>query len=87
MYEPIKVGEKVRTGVYVCGECKPMWLGMVTGLSSDGAVASVDIGSMHGCAPNMRLEQTGHLRREPEECTCVAKDMPFGNCCKLTPNT
>lgn len=66
VYEHIKVGDKVRTGVYVCGEWKPMWLGTVTGMSNDGTTASVDIGSMHGCAPNMRFEQTAHLRREPE---------------------
>ena len=66
MYEPIKIGDKVRTGVYVCGVFKPMWLGTVTEMSHDGTTASVDIGSMHGCAPNIRLEQTSHLRREPE---------------------
>ena len=62
----IEVGDKVRTGVYLCGEWKPMWLGTVTGMSSDGTTASVDIGSMHGCAPNLRFEQISHLRREPE---------------------
>jgi hypothetical protein len=86
MDEAIKVGDKVRTGVYVCGEFRAMWPGIVTGVSSDGTLASVDIGSMHGCAPNVRTEQISHLRKEPCECTCAAKDMPFGRCCKATPN-
>lgn len=60
----IKIGDKVRTGVYVCNEFRPMWLGHVVGISSDGTLASVDIGSMHGCAPNIRLEQISHLRLE-----------------------
>lgn len=66
MYEPIKVGDKVRTGVYVCGEWKPMWLGMVTGMSHDGTLASVDVGTMHGCAPRVHTEQVSHLRHESD---------------------
>jgi len=66
MHEPIKAGDKVRTGVYVCGEWKPMWLGVVTCVSNDGTLATVDIGTMHGCAPNVRTEQVSHLRRESD---------------------
>ena len=62
----IKVGDTVRTGVYVCGEWRPMWLGKVGGISNDGTLASVDIGTMHGCAPNVHTEQISHLRREPD---------------------
>ena len=78
----IKVGDTVRTGVYVCGEFRPMWVGKVIGISIDGSVASVDIGSMHGCRPIIRTEATCDLRHEPEECDCKAEDMPFGRCCK-----
>ena len=60
----IKIGDKVRTGVYVCNEWKPMWLGIVVGISNDGTLASVDTGSMHGCAPIVRTEQISHLRKE-----------------------
>lgn len=62
----IKVGSTVRTGVYVCGEWRGMWLGKVEGVSSDGMVATVDIGSMHGCAKNIVFEQVSHLRLESE---------------------
>ena len=65
MSNEIKVGSVVRTGVYVIGEWRPMWLGTVTGISNDGTLATVDVGSMHGCAPNVHLEQISHLRLEP----------------------
>lgn len=84
MEDRIKVGDRVTTGVYVCGEFRPVWLGKVVGISNDRTLALVDIGSMHGCAKNIRTEQISHLRKEPLECTCTAKDMPFGRCCKTT---
>lgn len=62
--EEIKVGDRVRTGVYVCGEWKPMSVGIVTGISNDGTLASVDVMSLHGGRPWVRTEQVGHLRKE-----------------------
>jgi hypothetical protein len=82
MSDKIRVGDTVRTGVYVCGEFRPMWLGKVTGISADETLATVDIGTMHGCRANQRTEQISHLRLEEPECTCAAADMPFGRCCK-----
>lgn len=83
----MKVGDVVRTGVYVCGEFRPMWLGTVVDISNDEALALVDTGTMHGCARRAHWEQISHLRKEyPNECTCSAKDMPFGQCCKATAN-
>ena len=61
----IKIGDKVRTGVYVIGEWKPMWLGEIVDQSSDGSSSKVDIGTIHGCAPRTQWEQTSHLRAEP----------------------
>lgn len=61
----IKIGDRVRTGVYVIGEWKPMWLGMVIDQSDDGSSSKVDIGSMHGCRAIINWEQTSHLRKEP----------------------
>lgn len=66
MRRAIKAGDRVRTGVYVCNEWRPMWLGEVTSISADGSLATVDIGSMHGCAANMILEATWDLRHEQE---------------------
>ena len=60
----IAVGDTVKTGVYVSGEWRPIWLGKVIAISNDGTLASVDVGSMHGCARNVHTEQTSHLRRE-----------------------
>lgn len=61
----IKVGDRVRTGVYVCNEWKPMHLGIVTSQSNDGTLSNVDIMSLYGGAPRIHLEQTSHLRLEP----------------------
>lgn len=61
----IKEGDRVRTGVYVCGEWRPMSAGIVTGISNDGTLATVDKGSLHGCAPIIHTEQVSHLRLEP----------------------
>jgi uncharacterized membrane protein len=60
----IKIGDTVQTGVYVCNEFRPMRLGTVTAVSNDGTLASVDVGSMHGCAPWVHIEQISHLRKE-----------------------
>lgn len=64
MTKEISVGSVVRTGVYVIGEWRPMWLGTVTAMSDDGTLATVDVGTMHGCARNEHVEQTSHLRLE-----------------------
>jgi len=61
----IAIGDRVRTGVYVIGEWRPMWLGIVVDQSEDGTISKVDTGSMHGCAPRLCWEQTSHLRAEP----------------------
>ena len=60
----MKIGDKVRTGVYVLGEFKPMWLGEIKSFSSDGTLAVVDRGSMHGCRPIISTEMISHLRLE-----------------------
>lgn len=60
----VVVGDRVRTGVFVCGEWVGMSLGIVVGQSSDGSVSSVDIMSLHGGSPRIQYEQTGHLRKE-----------------------
>lgn len=85
MADSIKVGDRVRTGVYVIGEWHPMSLGIVVAVSTDGSTAMVDVMSLHGGAPWLRTEMTSHLRLEPEECTCTADNMRFGRCCKAPP--
>lgn len=64
MGEQINVGDRVRIGVWVCGEWKPMSLGVVTAISNDSTLASVDVMSLHGGRPWVRTEQIGHLRKE-----------------------
>lgn len=59
----IKVGDMVRTGVYVLGEWRPSYLGRVVRMSGDGSVSEVDVMGHHGGAPWIRLEQTSHLRK------------------------
>lgn len=82
-YQKIRVGDKVRCGVHVCGEWVPTQLGIVVSQTFDGSVSGVDVMSMHGGAPWVQQEVTAHLRREDaEECTCPAADMPFDRCCK-----
>jgi hypothetical protein len=54
-------GKRVETCVYVCGERIPMWQGIVTRDDGSG-VCEVDIGSLHGAAPWLRLEDKSHLR-------------------------
>ena len=62
----IKVGDRVRTGVYVCGEWKPTELGIVVDQSNDRTLSWVDTMSLHGGAAWVHLERTDHLRPEPE---------------------
>lgn len=73
--EDIKVGDKVRTGVYVVGEWEPMHLGIVTAISNDGTLANVDVMSLHGGKAWIRTEQIAHLRKEVDapEITMDAK--------------
>ncbi len=66
MTSQITIGSRVRTGVYVCGEWVPMWLGVVIAQSSDLSTSQVDSGSLHGAAPWVHWESTSHLRLDPE---------------------
>jgi hypothetical protein len=61
----IRVGDKVRIGVYVCGEFKPMGLAIVVE-DVDAQLCKVDKMSLHGGAPWITLEQKSHLRKEPK---------------------
>lgn len=62
----IRVGDRVRTGVYICGEWKPAFLGIVVDQSFDGTISSVDVMSLHGGRPRIHLETTSHLRLDEE---------------------
>lgn len=57
----INVGDKVQTGVYVLGQWRPMYDGIVIDRVNDELV-KVDVGSLHGCQPWIKLEQDSHLR-------------------------
>jgi hypothetical protein len=59
----MQVGDKVRTGVYVCGKWIPMHLGIIVERVNEQLVY-VDIGSLHGCRPWHRLEEESKLRLE-----------------------
>lgn len=59
----IKIGDTVRTGVYVCGEWQPMSKGVVVSQSMDGSISHVDIMSLHGGRPWIQPERTDHLRK------------------------
>ena len=59
----MKVGDKVITGVYVCGKWKAMRTGIIVQRIDDQLV-KVDIGSLHGCAPWIQIEQESHLKLE-----------------------
>jgi hypothetical protein len=63
----IQVGDIVRTGVYVMGEWKPSYLGVVVSQSADGSVSDVDVGSIHKCAPWIHKTITSQLRLERTE--------------------
>ncbi|MGL4577284.1 MAG: hypothetical protein ACRCV9_21030 [Burkholderiaceae bacterium] len=58
----ITVGKKVQTGVYVSNEWRPFFKGVVVSQSFDGTLSTVDVGSLHGCAPRIETHQTSHLR-------------------------
>lgn len=62
----MKIGDRVRTGVFVAGEWRPSSVGIVVAQSPDKTLAQVDIGSLHGAAPWLLWEQESHLRLEPE---------------------
>lgn len=54
-----KFGDKVQTGVFVCGEFKPTFVGIVTRVIDDQLI-EVDVGSLHGCQPWKKIEQSSH---------------------------
>ena len=62
----IGIGDRVRTGVYVCGEWRPMSLGIVVDMSIDRTLCTVDTMSLHGGRAWLRTEQVSHLRWEPK---------------------
>ena len=59
----MQIGDKVKTGVYVLNEWKPMHTGIVVEQSSDRTLSEVDIMSLHGGAPWIHTERTDHLRK------------------------
>ena len=61
--QEIRVGDMVRTGVYVGGEWRPSYSGRVVRMSGDGTVAEVDVMSHHGGRPWVHFEATSHLRK------------------------
>lgn len=61
----IRLGDKVRTGVFVNGEWRPGSPGFVVSQTADGSISGVDIMSLHGGAPWVLQERTDHLRKEP----------------------
>lgn len=65
----IKIGDRVRCGVYVGGVWRPSSAGIVVSQSPDGAVSGVDIMSLHGGRPWVRQERTDHLRPDPKQAT------------------
>ena len=56
----MKIGDKVQTGVYVLGEFKPTYTGVIVS-RIDSQLVKVDVGSLHGCSPWTRIEQESHL--------------------------
>jgi hypothetical protein len=59
----IQVGDKVKTGVYILNEWKPMYVGIVVDQSIDKTISQVDVMSLHGGAPWVHTERTDHLRK------------------------
>ncbi len=53
-------GQKVQCGVYVCGEYRPTYTGVVTQVYS--GYCDVDIMSLHGGAPWIVKQPNSHLR-------------------------
>lgn len=57
-----QIGERVRTGVYVCGEFRPMVDGIIVAVHN--GYCDVDVMSFRGGAPWVRSYTYGELRRE-----------------------
>jgi hypothetical protein len=57
----MNIGDRVTTGVYVCGEYQPMCEGIIT-RRIDSQLVEVDVMSLHGGRPWLRVEQESHLR-------------------------
>lgn len=60
------VGDKVHTGVFVCGEWMPVCVGRVVQIVDDQLI-NVDVMSLHGGAPWVKLEQASHCRPVTDE--------------------
>ena len=74
----VRIGDKVRTGVYVNGEWCQMQTGMVVAQSFDGSVSDVDIMSLHGGRPWVVKESTAQLRKiSTMMSTDGGKDIPL----------
>ena len=61
----IKVGTVVESGVYVCGEFRAIYKGVV--IWTDGDKAKVDVGTIHGCRPWVFLEEMKNLKPTGEK--------------------
>jgi hypothetical protein len=83
MADHIKIGDRVRCGVYVMGEWKPMHIGIVTRDHGDGTY-DVDRMSPHGGRPWVEREQwvrpepAGVPGTLPDECGTCRKAIPEG---------
>ncbi len=76
-HQGIKIGDKVRSGVYVLNEWRPMHTGIVVSQTADGSVSGVDRMSLHGGAPWVVQEQTSHLRKIPMMSADGGEDIPL----------
>lgn len=56
----MKPGQKVQCGVYVCGEYRPTYIGVVTRVCS--GYCEVDIMGLHGGAPWVIKKTNSELR-------------------------
>jgi hypothetical protein len=56
-----KIGERVKVGVYVCGEWRSMHTAVVV-RTIDSQLIEVDRMSLHGGAPWLSIEQISHCR-------------------------
>ena len=57
----MNIGDKVVTGVFVLGKFQPMSEGIIT-RRIDSQLVEVDVMSLHGGRPWLRVEQESHLR-------------------------
>lgn len=62
MADQIKIGDKVQMGVFVARRWRPTLKGIVTNISHDGTLATIDAGTMHGCEPDIYVEPVALLR-------------------------